>query len=209
MADKTKTIKDATDKELDALIIRLRKESEAQSIISCIKRNSTPKNNNVGYDSYNSVDDSVSTEAPIESMYHNDEVEETLKHFGILGMKWGRKSASKPGTTHVPEQTHNSETASKKKPTNSDDYEIARTLKKKNPKTMTNKELKDLNARLQLEKSYRELKSADMQKGIDSVKSIVSTGKTITGIYDTVHEVASSPMTKAIIKALKKSPPTP
>lgn len=204
MADKTKTIKNATDQELDALIFRLRKESEAQSIISSMKRRSTPLGE-TSYGAYVPVDESVSTDAPIETIYHNDEVEKILKHFGILGMKWGRKSASKPVPTHTPKtsQIH------KNKPAHSDDYTEAQSLKKKSHKTMTNKELKDLNARLQLEKSYRELKAADMQKGIDSVKSIVSTGKTITGIYDTVHDVASSPMTKAIIKALKKSPPTP
>ena len=73
MADKTKTIKNATDKEINELIIRLRKERELQELILSIKRRSEPDN----YESYS--DTKISTEAPIDSMYHH----------GILGMKWG------------------------------------------------------------------------------------------------------------------------
>lgn len=75
MADKTKTIKNSTDKELDDLLIRLRKESECQSLIAEIKRKSEDP-----YLSYNSPQ--ISTEIPIESLYH----------VGKLGMKWGHHS---------------------------------------------------------------------------------------------------------------------
>jgi hypothetical protein len=90
MADKTKTIKSATDKELDELIFRLRKESEAQSLISEIKRRSGS-----GYMPYD-YGQEISTEKPVESLYH----------FGILGMHWGRK---KTGTNFKSQQKSASE----------------------------------------------------------------------------------------------------
>lgn len=85
MADKTKSIKSATDRELDELLVRLRKENEVQNLIGDLKRKSTPNSpfgNSVPYDR-----PEVSTEVPIESLYHK--ADETLAHFGILGMKWG------------------------------------------------------------------------------------------------------------------------
>ena len=91
MADKTKTIKTATDKELDELLIRLRKENEVQNLVGDLKRKSTvngPFGNSISYER-----PEVSTEAPIESLYHN--AEDVLAHFGILGMHWGHRKGDK------------------------------------------------------------------------------------------------------------------
>lgn len=97
MADKTKTIKTATDKELDELLIRLRKENEVQNLVGDLKRKSTPRNPLGDSYSYSYDRPEVSTEAPIESLYHK--ADETLAHFGILGMKWGvRRKAGSDGT---------------------------------------------------------------------------------------------------------------
>jgi hypothetical protein len=75
MADKTRTIKNATDKELDELLIRLRKESELQYLVSELRRKGMPD----GLLSFENQ--KVSTEEPIENLYH----------VGVLGMKWGRR----------------------------------------------------------------------------------------------------------------------
>lgn len=62
-----------------------------------------------------------------------------LKHYGILGMRWGRR---KGGST------------------SSADHSTAKGLKKKRLSELSNDELKKLTTRMQLEKQYKDLKSA-------------------------------------------------
>lgn len=90
MADKSVTIKGATDRQLDELIIRLRKENELQSLIQELRRKSAKRNPVTGYiEDPEYIDAGVSTEEPIENLYHDDSIGRTLAHFGIRGMKWG------------------------------------------------------------------------------------------------------------------------
>ena len=71
-----------------------------------------------------------------------------LKHYGILGMKWGRRKGksvvSSPGGKHH-------------------DYLEAHT--KESYKSMSTKKLKKINERLQAEKTYKELTSKQKKKG--------------------------------------------
>lgn len=71
-----------------------------------------------------------------------------LKHYGILGMKWGRRKGksvvSSPGGKHR-------------------DYLKAHT--KESYKSMSTKKLKQINERLQAEKTYKELTSKQKKKG--------------------------------------------
>lgn len=71
-----------------------------------------------------------------------------LKHYGILGMKWGRRKGksvvSSPGGKHH-------------------DYLEAHT--KESYKSMSTKKLKQINERLQAEKTYKELTSRQKNKG--------------------------------------------
>lgn len=176
MADKTKTIKNATDQELDDLIKRLRKESEAQSIIADIKRKSAS-----GYLPYDHGQE-VSTEQPIESLYH----------FGIPGMKWGRRKGQ--ATSRV-------STIKKPKVELSKDYKEAKAAKSKNYKSLSNAELQSLTKRMQLEKQLRELKSSDYTKGLDVVKTITAAGTTLAAFY----ALSTTPLGQAVKKAITKS----
>jgi RimJ/RimL family protein N-acetyltransferase len=74
---------------------------------------------------------------------HNNK--ESLEHFGILGMHWGRRK--------------------RKSTTNSEDHNVKELLKTKKPNELSNVELKKLTERLQLEKSYNELTKAQMSPG--------------------------------------------
>lgn len=185
MADKTKSIKSATDRELDELLVRLRKENEVQNLIGDLKRKSTPNSpfgNSVPYDR-----PEVSTEVPIESLYHK--ADETLAHFGILGMKWGvRRKLGPSGTV-----------GGQKK--GSDDYLKSREVKSKGYKNLSTKELKDLTQRMQLEKQLRELTVSDYTRGMEAAKAVLAVGTTAASIY----ALSTTPMGQAIKKAITKS----
>jgi hypothetical protein len=63
-------------------------------------------------------------------------VSNELMHYGILGMKWGRRKATR--------QT-------------SDDYRSVKKIRKKHYSEMSNAELRKANERLQLEANYKNL----------------------------------------------------
>jgi len=175
LADKTKTIKSASDKELDELIIRLRKESELQGLIAEINRKSGS-----GYIPYD-YGQEISTEKPIESLYH----------YGVLGMHWGR---------HRARISSAKEKLLSKKP-GSDDYELSRQLKTKGSRNLSNKELRDLTQRLQLEKQLKELSPKKYQKGMNVAKGIIAVGTTASSLY----ALSNSPLAKHITSAAKKA----
>jgi hypothetical protein len=175
MADKTKSIKSATDKELDEIIARLRKENEAQCLISDIKRRSGS-----GFMPYD-YGQEISTEKPIESLYH----------FGIPGMHWRRKKG-------------NSKTIKNHKSTGSEDYQVSRQLKSKGSKNLSTKELKDLTQRLQLEKQYKDLNPKKFQRGINFIKGITAAGTTVASLYAISKTPLGQDIKKAIIYGIEK-----
>lgn len=170
MANKDVTIKDATDKELDELLIRLRKENDAQSMIRDLKVKTLSRQN--GYDVL--YDEGVSTETPIKDLYH----------FGIPGMKWGVRRSPDTGAQNEPD-------ASK-------DHIVSRQLKSKGLKKLTNAELQTLSQRLQLERSVRDLKSSDYQRGTDFIKTATAIGSTLA----TAYALSRTPLAKDLTRAI-------
>ena len=178
MADMTKSIKEQTDKELDALILRLRKEAEAQGLVQDMKCRSTPPDPYDPYNNSNNIRDfSVSTEAPVSSLYH----------FGILGMKWGvRRQRGSDG--RVIEGSRGS-----------DDHQKARDLKKKGARNLSNVELKSYVERMNLEKQYSNLNKKEVGAGRKFVNDIlVTAGRT------TLTNFVTKQMTAQLDKVGKK-----
>jgi hypothetical protein len=118
-----------------------------------------------------------------------------LNHHGIKGMKWGvRKGSSSSDSTSS-------------RPGSSSDHEEAEAIKTKlrsgGVKSLANHELVKLNTRMQLEQTQRNLqgqKPTTFDKGHHHVKKILSTGKTLADIYNTVN----SPAGKALKTVIKK-----
>lgn len=95
-------------------------------------------------------------------------VENILRHYGVKGMKWGRrKDAPAPGTVRVTDKKKKLKAEGGKGfETHPDAVKAATSkqkLKKSGTKTLSNNELRDLATRLNLEKQVRELSVADKQ----------------------------------------------
>jgi hypothetical protein len=169
--DKSATIKDATDEQLDALIIRLRKELQIQSIIGDIKRKTLS-----GYISYDQNQE-VSTEKPIEDLYH----------FGILGMKWGRRNSKATGKPTAKKTSSDG--------ADSEDHLKKLSLKNKKLSAMTNAELKAFNERMQLERTYKDLTKTEISPGRKFVNELIAT---------TAKEVATNYVKKYANKGVEQ-----
>lgn len=79
-----------------------------------------------------------------------------LYHYGILGMRWGKRKGSTPKIA-------------KKRKTVSVDYAKAKRLGKKKLSQLSNKELQDYNSRKNLERNYKSFKPKHIAIGIASV----------------------------------------
>ena len=106
--------------------------------------------------------------------------EEHLKHFGILGMHWGKKKGKTILSPHK-------------------DYSIADNIRKKDIREMSNEELKTLTSRVQLEKSYRDVSKKELSMGKQFMHNFAR---------QTLNTVLTTLVTKGIDstgKVLKKS----
>lgn len=106
--------------------------------------------------------------------------EEFIAHYGKKGMKWGvRKSgASKVGAS---KDAKRAGTTLKKAKSNS-------------VKSLTNKEIKELTARIELERKYSSLNPSKVKKGHDAVKGVLAVGATV----NTAIAFANSPVGRAL-----------
>jgi len=110
-----------------------------------------------------------------------------LEHFGILGMKWGRRKSGSSIKSKEPEKV-------------SDDHTKKMDLKKKNLKTMSNAEIKSLNERLQLERQYKDLTKTEISPGRKFVNDILS-----SAAKQTASTYVAKYMAKGVEELLKKT----
>ena len=106
----------------------------------------------------------------------------TLEHFGIKGMHWGRRK----GPTHVE--------------TPSADHKEKMRIKSKSISEMSNAELKTVNERLQLEKRYKELATEDLSRGQRFVRDML-----LNSAKNTATQQTSKYMNKAAEAAIAKA----
>ena len=114
-----------------------------------------------------------------------------LYHFGVKGMRWGVRKASPSG----------SGTKSYK---SSRDYNAVNRLRRKakqsGAKSLTNKEMKMINTRLELEKKYNALNPSTLDKGRKGLATTVSIVGGVTALY----AATQSPLINDVKKLFEK-----
>lgn len=115
--------------------------------------------------------------------------EQELKHYGVLGMKWGvSKGSSSSGSSRKikTRATYRKEQAAKDLANSSADHKKKKVLMKKKVSEMTNDELREVTTRLQLEKSYKDITKNQISPAKKFVRDIVlTTAKTSATNYAT------------------------
>lgn len=114
----------------------------------------------------------------------------SLSHWGIKGMKWGRRRYQNSDGTLTP--------AGKKRYGDDSHEDYRRAHDKKKVSQMSDRELRERNNRLQMEKQYSDL-TRKKGKGKKVIQTFVSTAGTITavaGAYATYKSLANKGLDK-------------
>lgn len=129
----------------------------------------------------------------LHSDVSEDPVDAVLSHHGVKGMKWGvRKSGSSGGGG-------GGKPAGETKKMSSDARNVE-ILRAKNAKELSNKQLKTINERINMEKKFRELNPNKIDKGHTKIKYLMTFAA--TGIA--IHQAFNSPAGQAAIARGRK-----
>jgi len=121
----------------------------------------------------------------------DEEDPNSLQHYGVLGMKWGKHLRSGGSDSK----------ASHKLPSSSD-HSVSRELAKRPTRTLSNSELETIRKRLQLEQNVSQLKTkqSTVNRGHEAAKAALAIGTTAASLY----ALSQTPAGKAAVAAGKK-----
>lgn len=116
--------------------------------------------------------------------------DEFLEHYGVKGMRWGKRnnSKSKSASDSIDELADNEDAINAKS-----NLHVART---QGTTKLSNKELQEVVTRMNLEQQYAKLNPTVVQKGYSNVQKTMGVVGTVTSIV----AVANSPLGKLIKK---------
>lgn len=121
-----------------------------------------------------------------------------IQHYGVKGMKWGVRRSDA--------QLARASKARKQDNRSGDRKLIDKSIEKSKAKgvgSLSNKQLKQINSRLELEKKYNQLntKKSPVDKGLDRTKKILAVGAAVNGAI----AFSKSPAGQAIASGVKES----
>lgn len=118
--------------------------------------------------------------------------QETLKHWGVLGMRWGQRKARSGGSS---------------------DHLATRSIRKKRLADLSNDEIRMLTTRIQLEQQYKNLNPSKIAKGkmrvkkvLGAIQDITTAAATIGAAYTLGKKIYESAAGKKIISKILKKP---
>ena len=107
-----------------------------------------------------------------------------LAHYGVPGMKWGKRKNPRPRSQDAAKVARLRERA-----------------KSNGLQSLENKEIQKVNDRLQLEKKYKDLNPSVISKGQAKVAIIVGVAGTAAAVYS----LKDNPVVKIGVNAIKKA----
>jgi hypothetical protein len=111
-------------------------------------------------------------------------VDDTIEHYGVKGMHWGVRKAR---NERVRKEAFDSKKVTE--------------LRKRGKKNLSNKQLKEVNDRLNMEQNFSRMNPSAIKKGTEAAAGILAT----LGVAVTAYNMATSPAGKAAIALAKKS----
>lgn len=114
--------------------------------------------------------------------------DEFLEHYGVKGMKWGRKKApANPSHTSADAARVN---------------KIKTRVKKNGLDNLSNDDIAKLNKRNQLISEYKKANPGKVKKGSDAVKSALEAKKNLMAVVAVGTAVATHPLTRKVVKTV-------
>lgn len=131
-----------------------------------------------------SIDEHIN-ETTWEDYTPTDSVTGFIEHYGTKGMRWGvRRTRSQLKEAR----------AIRKKPQTTESKQVSQ-LRRRKPHQLTNKQLKVVNERLNLETNYSRLNPSVTKRGEQTLKAAIAGG----GLLIAAHKMVTSEQGKAVI----------